>query len=158
MKVEYLIKEINTVFPLVDKPSDAQLTFHETGCHECDYLVQDLSQFKDKTLPNNGIREIHQEMSCLSAKAWRWALPSYLNYCLSEDGAYSQMETEFLIYNLSPSEEFSEDAKVRLSALNKEQVQCLVNFLEWCKVHDYWREYCPDEIKSGIIFLSETYA
>jgi hypothetical protein len=40
---------------------------------------------------------MHQEMTCLSARGWSWALPHYLPFCLTPEAEYNRMETEFLI-------------------------------------------------------------
>jgi hypothetical protein len=154
MNIEHLKKEIESAFSFVDKPKGLALSFHKDDCHQCGYLREDLAAYKGKELPEEAIREIHQEMSCLSAQGWRWALPSYLRYCLTEQAKYTQMETEFLIYNLAPELKYQLETKQRLSALNKEQVQCLIHFLEWCSEDEYWGQYCPEEISSGIAFLS----
>ena len=154
MNTEYLKTEIETVFPYVEKPKGLALSFHKDDCSQCGYLREDLDKYKGKELPPEGIREIHQEMSCLSAQGWRWALPSYLLYCLTEEASYNQMETEFLIYNLAPELKYQLETKKRLSALNRDQLLCLVHFLEWCQRHEHWGQYCSKKIASGFSFLS----
>lgn len=138
MNTEHLRKEIEPAFTFVEKPNGLSLSFHKDDCHQCGYLRDDLAQYKGKELPPEGIREIHQEMSCLSAQGWRWALPSYLRYCLTEEAGYDQLEIEFLIYNLAPELKYQLETKRRLSALSQDQILCLINFLEWCKVHEHW--------------------
>ena len=154
MSTEQLLKEIEAAFPFVEKPKGLDLSFHNESCFQCSELRSDLEMYCEKNIPNKVIRIIHQELSCLSADGWRWVLPSYLRYCVTREASYNQTETEFLIYNLAPSLEYQNEAIERLSALNAEQRQCLVHFLEWCKRHDHWGQYCPNEISKGIEFLS----
>ena len=154
MNTEHLKSEIESVFSYVKKPRGLDLSFHKDECHQCGYLREDLDQYQEMELPPEGIREIHQEMSCLSPQGWRWALPSYLRYCVTEEAVRSQNEAEFLIYNLAPGEEYQADTRKRLSALNEQQIACLEHFLEWCQVHSYWGQYCSKEISEGIAFLS----
>lgn len=154
MNTEHLKEEIESVFPFVKKPKGLELSFHKDDCHQCAYLRDDLEEYQDKELPPEAIRHIHQEMSCLSEQGWYWALPSYLRYSLAAETQHNQMEIEFLIYNLSPELEHQAETANRLSALDNKQMQCLLHFLEWCQQHEKWGQYCPDEISSGIEFLS----
>ncbi len=154
MKTKYLKSEIEAEFTFVEKPKGMALSFHKDDCYHCRDLRNDLEEYVDKELPPEAIRHIHQEMSCLSSQGWRWALPSYLRYCLIDEAAYNEMETEFLIYNLSPKLTYQAETIKRLSALNKAQMQCMVHFLEWCQDHEHWGQYCSEEISSGIAFLS----
>jgi hypothetical protein len=89
----------------------------------------------------------------LSAKGWRWILPSYLRHCLNVDSTYDDMETEFLIYNLRPDLKYQKDTMSRLSLLNRRQIECLILFLEWCSSHSHWSTYCPDDITQAIAFM-----
>ncbi len=154
MKSEDLKKEIEAAFPFIEKPKGLAISFHKDDCHQCGYLRDDLEQYRGGELPQEAIREIHQEMSSLSALGWRWALPSYLRYCLTEEARYNQMETEFLIYNLAPMFKYQKETLQRLVALTQEQIACLIHFLEWCQADEYWGQYCPEEISLGIAFLS----
>lgn len=74
------------------------------------------------------IRYMHQEMSCLSAKGWAWALPHYLPYCLTPEAEYNEMETEFLIYNFGCSDKYKDNMRTQLSCLTMRQLQCLILF------------------------------
>jgi hypothetical protein len=76
-----------------------------------------------------------------------------LPFCLQQDTGYDPMETEFLIYSLAPSQEHEADARIELSGMSRQQLQCLVHFLEWCQSHPHWSDYCPQEIERGIEFL-----
>jgi len=81
-------------------------------------------------------------------------LPHYLRYCFTPEADYNQMETEFLLYNLAPEEQFAPETRVRLSLLTKSQLHCLVHFVEWMRADPKWSEYCPSEIARALQFLS----
>ena len=147
-----LLEEIDRVFPLVAKPSGDLIMFHQSGCYECEGVRNDLEQYSEPSLPDNAIRYLHNDMTCLSADGWRWVLPSYLKRCVTQD-LYDPVETEFLIYNLSPNEKYEAETKQRLSKLSQEQLACLVHFIEWCENHPHWSEYCAAEIPKAIEFL-----
>ena len=147
-----LVVEVDTVFPPVAKPQGLDLSFHRSGCAKCDFLRKDLGDFNGPELPAEGLRHIHQDMSCLSAKAWRWVLPSYLKHCLSANDVLRD-ETEFLLYNLGPEPKFQEETIERLALLNVQQIDCLIHFLEWCAAHPYWSRYCDDDIARAATFL-----
>lgn len=72
---------------------------------------------------------------------------------LDQRGRSFSMETEFLIYNLGPAPEHQAEARERLSALNQDQINCLLNFLLWCEEHEHWSTYCPEEIRRAIEFI-----
>lgn len=154
MNTEKLREEIENNFPFIDKPEGKSISFHKDDCYHCVYLRRDLEVYDSKEIPPAAIRHIHQEMSCLSSEGWLWVLPSYLRFCLTDEAAYNQFETEFLIYNLSPDIEYQSETIERLEALSIEQIKCLISFLEWCQSHEPWSEYCPEAIEAGIKFLS----
>lgn len=139
--------------PMVQKPPARSIMFHESGCFQCEYVRSDLEQYTEPSLPDEAIRYLHNDMSCLSAAGWRWALPSYLKRCITQD-LHDPIETEFLIYNLSPGEEHKAESEQRLSKLSLEQLDCLVHFIEWCNEHPHWSEYCPEEISMAFEFLN----
>jgi hypothetical protein len=152
MEAAALLREVDLAFPPVAKPKGLDLSFHRGGCARCDFLRKELQDCNATELPAEGVRQIHQDMSCLSAMAWRWVLPSYLKHCLRANDALRD-ETEFLIYNLGPEPKFEEETAGRLSLLNLEQLDCLVHFLEWCAAQAYWSRYCAEDIALAITFL-----
>lgn len=152
----HLLSEIEEVFPFVHKPSGLALSYHKVGCINCEMLRRDLEAYSKMELPKEVLRYLHNEMGCLSAKGWRWILPSCLRYCVSVDDTCDNLETEFLIYNPGPDLKFQKETMERLSDLNDLQVQCLIHFLEWCSVHPHWSEYCQEDIQRGLAFM-ETY-
>jgi len=153
MNFESLIKEIETVFPFVEKPAGINISFHKIDCYQCLYLRQEMEKYPVSELPKAALRYIHDELSCLSAKGWAWVLPSYLRYCVKSNSTYDGVETEFLIYNLSPELKYQKETLNRLSALNKKQILCLFHFIEWCEKHEHWSSYCPEEILRAKQFL-----
>jgi hypothetical protein len=153
MSIDTLVNEIDLVFPFVEMPPSAELTFHKVGCTECDYLRDDLEMYRSKEVTGELIRFLHQEMSHLSGNAWRWILPHYLKFCLTPEAEYSRMETEFLIYGLGPDLKFQAEARQRFSMLSNAQVNCLIHFLEWCLNHPYWKDYCSSDIDRGLDFM-----
>ena len=126
-----LLSEVESEFPFVSKPQGIALSFHKDKCDLCEYLRSDLETVTGKELSREALRDIYNEMSCLSAEGWRWALPSYLRHCLGASGSYDDSETEFLIYNLGPLPEHQAETLQHLAALSNEQLGCLIHFLEW---------------------------
>lgn len=153
MNTADLIKEVDEVFPPVPKPHGVDLSFHKVGCDECRYVRQDLEGIDGSELPFETLRYLRGELSCLSAKGWRWVLPSYLKHCLTVDSTYDDLETEFLIYNLGPELKYQKETLERLSLLNKSQIECLVHFLQWCEVHPHWSGYCREDIARALAFM-----
>jgi len=123
------------------------------GRTDIEYVAEELERYRSKPIDGDAIRLVHQELSNLSAKAWRWILPHYLRFCLTAEAEYNRMETEFLIYNLAPELQFQTDTSQRLSLLTAMQVACLIDFLGWCFDQEYWKEYCPQNINRAISFL-----
>ena len=155
MNTNELRNEIERLFPFVPKPEGSSLPFHKDECFECEHVRMYLAEYEGSELPPKAIRWIYQEMSCLSADGWRWVLPSYLRYCLTQEASSSDIETEFLIYNLGPSERFKDETLNRLSMFNSDQIKCLIGFLLWCKNQEHWAIYCPEDIDRAIDFLGQ---
>ena len=155
MKTETVLSHVEQVFGFIKKPRGNSISFHKNDCLQCKFLRQELQPYKDMELPYQGIFCVFQDMSCLSAKGWRWVLPSYLRYCLTKEAEISGMETEFLIYNLGPNIGHQTETLERLSDLNQEQINCLLNFLFWCREHDYWSKYYLSDIKRAIGFIQK---
>jgi hypothetical protein len=153
MKATTLINEIESEFPEVEMPEGLALSFHKDDFFECEYLRNDLEEYRGKEISGEVIRLLHQELSCLSADGWLWILRHYLKFCLTPEAEYNQMETEFLIYNLGPDEKFEEETLQRLSGLNQAQLNCIVHFLEWCAEHPFWKEYFPESIAKALSFV-----
>lgn len=65
------------------------------------------------------------------------------------------METEFLVYSLGSTEEFGHEQRLRLSALTRTQIRCLILFLRWLRAQPRWSEYCPEDIDRALQFVAE---
>ncbi len=150
-----LLREIEEFFPFIDKPQGWDLMAHPGECLNCSIVRKDLEEYPGQELPKEGLRYLHTETSCLSPMGWAWYFPSLLRYCVGVNDTYDGIETEFLIYGLCPSPKFEHETRKHLSALNESQISCLIHFLEWCKGHPYWSEYCPEDIERAIEFMHE---
>lgn len=153
MDSESLLEEIDTVFPYIPKPQGLELSFHKAGCFECEYLRKDFEKYREPYLPDEAIRYLYNDLSCLSSNGWLWVFPSYFRYCITKTSGYDDVETEFLIYALSPDLKYQKETIERLSCFSLPQLECLIHFLEWCGEHEHWSEYCSDEIEKGLGFL-----
>ncbi|WP_198939337.1 DUF6714 family protein [Motiliproteus sp. MSK22-1] len=153
MESETLLNEIEAVFPHVPRPKDLEVSFHKVDCFECEYIRKDLEKYREPILPDEAIRLLYNDLSCLSSKGWLWVFPSYLRHCITKKNDYDDIETEFLIYALSPDLKYQKETLERLSGFSKPQLLCLLSFLEWCERHEHWSDYCADEIENGIGFL-----
>jgi hypothetical protein len=142
---------IESAFPFVEMPSAAELV--SPSCEDFEYLTEELERYRGRQIDGAAIRLVHQELSHLSAKGWRWILPHYLRFCLTTEAEYNRMETEFLIYSLGPDLKFQGDTAHRLALLAPRQISCLIDFLCWCQNQEYWREYCPNQLSGAIGFL-----
>ena len=152
MLTQALLEEIATVLPPVAKPARGEIAFHKSGCDHCHYLRGDLDQYHGETLPDEAIRSLHNDWSCLSAAATRWVLPSYLARCVTQD-LYDPLETEFLIYMLAPEPKYELETTQRLSKLSHLQIGVLRNFLTWCSEHPHWSTYCADEVAMATRYI-----
>jgi hypothetical protein len=151
--IRRLSAEISSTFPTIDMPPRAMLTAHGPKCEVCDGLGDDLEQIRGQPVSGAAIRLVHQELSHLSPSAWAWILPHYLRFCLSDEGREDRISTEFLIYNLAPELKFQADTAKRLSLLTKDQIRCLIDFLDWCLSQDYWKEFFAADISRATGFL-----
>jgi len=153
MNTEELLCEINSAFPLIAMPDKFALGFHPKDCHQCAFLAEDLEEYRGKAIDDAAIRQIHQQLTCLSAQAWLWILPHYLRFCLTQPDGYNHAEIEYLLYGLGPDVYFAADTRRRLSLLNSQQVDCLIRFVARLQVDDFWSDYCPAEIARALGFL-----
>jgi hypothetical protein len=143
---------VEDAFPYVPRPDIAEISFHQDGCAHCAMSLQYLTEYTGSELPASAVRYLFDELSTLSPKATAWVLPSYLRQVLV-DPEQMDSATEFLIYNLAPEAEFEEEAKVRLSLLDRRQVECLVALVDYWQQTERWGEYCPEELNRAKAFL-----
>jgi len=93
---------------------------------------------------------LHQELYFLSPAAWRWLLPFFLRYGLTEQSIHNQSEIEFFIYALSSTN----GVKQKLSLLTDEEINCLVSFVLFIKQNSSWAEYFLEDIEAALTFLN----
>lgn len=132
VKTDLLLKEINDVFPTIPMPSPAESTVHQNDCEPCDDVPRYFDIYRDSKIDTVFIRYMHKNLYQLSPLGFLWLLPHYLKYCLSNEWCYAEELVYFLVYHLSPSPQFENDAYIRFSELNAVQIQCLISFLNWC--------------------------
>ena len=87
---ETLSAEIRQFFSYVDMPIPEKLTLYNESSSESEYLIRDLEEYRGKPVSQDLLRGIHQELSLLSAEAFAWIMPYFLEYCLSAEGQESQ--------------------------------------------------------------------
>lgn len=150
---QHLRDEIDIAFPPVPKPVGDAISFHADDCANCQLVREHLSQYDGPYLPDDAIRYLFDELSCLSAAGFRWVLPSYLRRCLALESGYDALETEFLIYNLAPGPEYEDEARARLSDLSQSQLRCVQHFVEWCQTDPHWASYCSAELEKAASFV-----
>ncbi len=148
-----LCEEIRRVFPSVEMPPQSKLLFRRGAADRHADILNVLEEKRRGSIDGGFIRAIHQELSQLSAEAWRWVIPHYLCYCLTEEAQYNRFETEYLIYNLGPELQFQRDTEKCLSLFDAQQIHCLIHFLEWCRSDEWWQGPFEKHIEKGISFL-----
>lgn len=149
-----LRRKIESAFPSVDMPPSKNLISPSAARRvEGDGLLRDIEEFRGMPVSVELIRSVHQELHDLSAEAWRWILPHYLRYCMSEAGLESEMELEFLIYKLSPKPEFAHETTEHLALLTQLQINCMIDVVNWCMSDKCWSEYFSDELHGALLFL-----
>jgi len=153
VEVYELINRIDVAFGAVEMPKGIDLSFHKDDCFECECLRRELDELGEGASPESIVRAIYQDMSCLSASAWKWCLPIYLKRSLLTEPSISDTETEFLIYNLSPNDDGKSGTIERMSLLTDEQIHCLELFVEWCSEEPHWASYCKSEIDQAKAFV-----
>ncbi len=154
MNTDDLLKEIDSVFPSFDMPSHSELALVSPRYIEADEICNSMEEFRGKSIETEAIRTIHSYLPILSSKGMRWILPWYLRFCLTDEGQkYSRKETWSLIDTLHPDERFLKYRLGQLSLLNRDQLLCLIHFLEWCLLDEFWFDSEPEHIQAGIEFL-----
>ena len=156
MQKDNLLQKIETFFPFLNiRPDPEKILFDNDDAVRLDGLVRDiLDEVKGDNVTADNIRLIHQDLSNLSAEFWYWIMPHYLRYCLTPEAEYQQVEIQFLIYALSPAQEFEVDTSKKLVLFNNEQLFCLIDFLEFLLAQDYFNGSYMERITRGKQFLS----
>ena len=155
MNIENIREEIGNAFNFVAKPAHGAFLVRRDNRYDCQHVKEALDSYNEMELPPQALRHLHSDLSCLSPKGFRWALPSYLRYCVSDPALLYRdelVETEFLIYHLSHELEYQAEVTQQLSVLNSQQIDCLISFVDWCKEGD-WGEYYSDHLTKAHDFL-----
>lgn len=153
---ESLLASIKAAFPFVKMPARGKIIYQDSFDGYFDGLLDDLESYRGGEVSIELIRLLHQDLSSLSSDAWLWILPYYLEYCLSVEAEYTQMEVVFLVYALSPTLMKSRvDVLKRLSSFSKGQVLCLIFFVEWCQGHKFWKDHIPNELGQARELLNQ---
>ncbi len=155
MNKEHLLKEIEEIFPLVEKPKGISISFHKTGCFHCEELRNDLTHVKGY-FPEEGLRVIYDELSCLSSEGLLWVMPTYLKYIVNTKASLDadEIEVEFFLYNFAPELKYQKDAAARLSSLNRHQISFIIKIFEWLGTFEYWSEWYGEDLSKAKLFLS----
>jgi hypothetical protein len=152
--VQDLLAEIDLVFPSVEKPEDNQLVVNCSDCVQCAWVVSHLRKFVGYELPREALRGLHSEMSCLTPVGWRWAIPSFLRYCLISAGLDNDdIQTEYMIYFLGGVASSQPAAAIGVATFDDTQIACLIRVLEWCLMQSFWSEDWGSDIAGAVHFL-----
>ena len=150
-----LIDRIDQAFKAANFPRKGDLVDGSLSRQDCGVEVAaDLELWRERTPDESLLREMHQELRKLSPDATRWIVPHYLRYSLTEKGKYTRMETSFFVLSLvSHSDEEAQQIAKRLSSISGEQMECLVEVLEYLKVESDWAEYMGEDIEAALATL-----
>lgn len=155
MKIENLREEIENAFNFVAKPAHGVFLVRRDNRYDCQYVTDALDAYNEMELPPQALRYLHSDLFCLSPIGFRWVLPSYLRYCVSDTAILYRdelLETEFLIYHLSHDSQYQAEVMQQLAIMNSQQIDCLISFVGWCKEGD-WGEYYSDHLAKAHAFL-----
>ena len=155
VKTEWLLREIDVVFPALPMPVSEELTSHQVDCEDCDDVRKYLEAYRYKEISDDIlIRRLRMLLSTLSPVAYRWILPNYLKFCLNSEWCRAQDAVYFLVFNLGPNPEFESETYSRLQTLSIEQINCLIHFLQWCTgIED--SVYIEEDIDKAFNFLQK---
>ena len=150
---EQLLSEIARAFQFIEMPSYSNLTFHKTDCILFDVERDSLEKIRSAGVHQENFRQHHVEMGCVSAETMLWVLPYYINHCIKYEAADDPLLSERLIYNFGPSNEHKAELSEQLSLLNKQQIICLIHFVDWCSKHYKLKDNLPEDIAKANSYL-----
>jgi hypothetical protein len=128
--IENLRQVIEEAFPKTSMPEPSSI--FDASHPEHASLTIDMIEIKGK-LGSNFARSIHQELRWLTPIGFLWAMPYYLDFCLSEEGQYSSAETQFLVFLFAPEHEYFKKELSRYDFLSTNQLLAISLFFIWCK-------------------------
>lgn len=155
MDREHLFKEMDELFPKVVKPKGISMSFHKIGCIHCEELRKDLAHVNG-AFPEEELRTIYDELSCLSSEGLLWVMPAYLKYIIGTEASLEsdEVEIEFFIYNFSPELKYQKETISRLGSLSKSQLSFISKVFEWLSSFTYWREWHGEDLERAKLFLN----
>ncbi len=158
IETEWLLREIDLVFPVLPMPVSEELTTHQVDCEDCDDVRKYLNAYRYKAIRDDIlITHLRMWLSTLSPVTYRWILPYYLKFCLNLEWWCVQDAVYFFVFNLGPNPEFERETYSRLQILSIEQVNCLIHFLQWCTgIED--SVYIEEDIDKAFNFLQKLIA
>jgi hypothetical protein len=128
---EDMLQEIQSAFPAMPMPPlDEMLEFAGEKTMGA-MFIRDLDQCRFTDIDDDLIRLSRLELYYLSPTAIKWFLPHYLSYCITAETRLTDELVEFLTYYFNPPSESLEDRLERISALSKENLECVRKFFEW---------------------------
>jgi hypothetical protein len=165
-----MLQEIRAAFPDMPMPPlDEMLEFAGEKTMGA-MFIRDIDKCRFTKIDDDIIRLSRLEFYYLSPKAIRWFLPHYLTYCITAEPRLTEELVEFLTYYFNPSPESLKDRLERISALSKENLECIQKFFEWQinSKHlfvagrqwsperlEFWLETEFEEMKSAIGFCDK---
>ena len=162
MEIKQLISEIDTFLPPIKRPKEIYNS--ESRGQDFEDFKKYLDQYQEDELPSEVIESIYNDLVYLSSSGWRWVMPYYLKQCLkkatqsynsSSEYLANNSETEFLIYNLYPSEEFEDHKTKWFKDFSEQQLLCFVHFLEWCGQYPHLKSFWSKDIPKGIELINK---
>jgi hypothetical protein len=128
---EEMLQEIQSAFPNMPMPPlDEMLEFAGEKTMGA-MFIRELDRCRFTSIEDDIIRLSRLEFYYLSPNVIRWFLPHYLTYCITAETRLTEELVEFLTYYFNPSPESLEDRMERISALSKENLECIQKFFEW---------------------------
>ena len=130
-----LVKKTLELFPYVDRPSDELMTIHGPTCSHCNFLLEQLEDFREQQVSKVGSRVFIGELSLLSQQGYRWMLPSYLLSILSEDP--DEELAEYFIYSFSIKTKGNEiqDSDRQTELFKEKELNFLIEVIEFTRTY-----------------------
>lgn len=86
IETEWLLREVDVVFPVLPMPASEELTTHQADCEDCDDVRKYLNAYRYKAIGDDIlITHLRMLLSTLSPVTYLWILPHYLKFCLNSE-------------------------------------------------------------------------
>ena len=137
MNVSEYVERLFASFAYAPRPARADITPHR--CCECDEVADRLSAYTARDVPEDDMHWLGDCLPLLSAKAFRFYLPRFIEFCLRVPNS----NVEALInYNLVPSTDLDVGERNRFAGFSDEERRVVLEFVEY-------RASLPDQIHDG---------